>query len=148
MENPTVHQMVTIERYAEEHNVAVRTVRRYLEQGKIDGVDKQGGRWLIPLHAEPRLGGPGKPKPSGTDVAARAQGSTAVAPPDALFEMPTMRQALAKFPVMVPLDKATHIVGISERMMIEHKDFYHLQKHGRGWQMPKYRILELNGPLD
>lgn len=130
MEEP--QQLLELPEYAESQGAAVRTVRRWLDMGKLPTARKVGGRWLIPVGAVPTQ----KPQ-----TAVEHSPRHTPAPPVTLLEY------VAALPVMLDVATAARLLGISRYAVIQHADFYQLVRHGDNgaWVMPKGRLLELNG---
>lgn len=132
--------MISIDAFAERHNVATRTVRRWLDAGRIPGAVKVAGKWSLPADAIVS-----DPLPGVMDtVKDTAPAGGAVARSAASLTVPGV---LAPLPVMVPLDTASRVLGVSEYTMRRHADYFELQRMGeRGaYVMPKARIRELEG---
>jgi hypothetical protein len=124
--------LLGLDDYAARHEISARTARRYLDAGLIPGARKVHGRWAIPADAV-------RQTPTTSAVAA----TRPAAAPAAL----TVGTVLATLPVFLPLETASHLLGVSVYAMKADPDYFHLVRKGeRGaYVMPKFRIRELNG---
>lgn len=134
--------MISIDQFAELHKASTRTVRRWLADGRIPGAVMDGKKWMLPAEAivQDTLPGVMVARDSGRDVAVQQRGhgnDTSM----------TVAGVLAPLPVMVTLDVASRVLGISEYAIRQHAEYFELQRMGeRGaYVMPKARIRELEG---
>lgn len=135
--------MISIDQFAELHNASTRTVRRWLSDGRIPGAVMVGNKWSLPAEAIVQDTLPGVmdvARDSGRSVAVQQRGhgnDTSM----------TVAGILAPLPVMVTLDVASRVLGISEYAIRQHAEYFELQRMGeRGaYVMPKARIRELEG---
>ncbi|WZB38970.1 helix-turn-helix DNA binding protein [Microbacterium phage Ekko14] len=132
--------MISIDAFAAQRKVATRTVRRWLDAGRIPGATKVAGKWLLPADAIVQDALPGvmdtvKDAPVSIDRRQHAGSELTVA------------GVLAPLPVMVPLDTAARVLGVSEYTMRRNADYFQLQRLGAhgSYVMPKSRIRELEG---
>ncbi|QCS26967.1 helix-turn-helix DNA binding domain protein [Microbacterium phage TimoTea] len=130
--------MISIDAFAAQRKVATRTVRRWLDAGRVPGAVKVGNKWSLPADAIVQDALPGvmdTVKDTSAPVALRAGAELTVA------------GVLAPLPVMVPLDTAARVLGVSEYALRRNADYFQLQRLGaRGsYVMPKSRIRELEG---
>ncbi|MFF0912008.1 hypothetical protein ACFWZW_15080, partial [Microbacterium enclense] len=113
--------------------VATRTVRRWLDAGRIPGAVKVDGKWSLPAAAivqDPLSGVMETVRPG-------------AGKPDTL----TVPGLLASMPVMVPLAQAALILGVSEYTLRQNAGYFELQRMGDhgAYVMPKFRIRQLEG---
>jgi hypothetical protein len=134
--------MVSIDAFAEQHSVSTRTVRRWLADGRIAGALQVGNKWALPADAIVSETLPGvmdtvKDTSSPAGAVARAQQPAQL----------TVAGILAPLPVMIPLDVAARVLGISEYAIRQHADYFELQRMGEhgSYVMPKRRLRELEG---
>ncbi|QGJ97480.1 DNA binding protein [Microbacterium phage Azizam] len=130
--------MISIDAFAAQRKVATRTVRRWLDAGRITGATKVAGKWLLPadaIVAEPLPGVMDTVKDTSAPVALHGAAELTVA------------GVLAPLPVMVPISTAAHVLGVSEYTMRRNADYFELQRMGENgsYVMPKARIRELEG---
>ncbi|AXC36016.2 helix-turn-helix DNA binding domain protein [Microbacterium phage Loca] len=132
--------MISIDAFAAQRKVATRTVRRWLDAGRVPGAVKVAGKWSLPADAIVQDALPGvmdtvKDTPVSIDRRQHA-GSELTVP-----------GVLAPLPVMVPLDTAARVLGVSEYTMRRNADYFELQRMGENgsYVMPKARIRELEG---
>lgn len=137
MSTPTA--MLSIDEFAEARKASTRTVRRWLSDGRIPGAVMVGNKWSIPAAAIVQDTLPGI-MTSTRDVAVPERGHVR----DTSM---TVAAVLASLPVMVPLDVAHNVLGVSEYAMRQNADYFGLVRMGeRGaYVMPKARIRELEG---
>lgn len=127
--------MVGLDEFAATHNVATRTVRRWLDADRIPGAVKVSGKWSIPAAAVVQ-------DTPGATVATVATGKSGPA-----RGLPTVADILATQPVFVPLEVAAPLLGLSEYVMRKHPDYFGLVRFGpkSSYVMPKARIRDLDG---
>lgn len=128
---------LSIDAFAARHGVATRTVRRWLDAGRIPGATMIAGKWALPADAVVQQ--PQQPA-GGREIATVGHGQD-------MSRQLTVPAVLAQLPVMVPLDVAARVLGISEYALRRHAEYFELQRLGaRGaYVMPKSRIRELEG---
>lgn len=134
---------VSIDAYAAGQGVSTRTVRRWLDAGRISGAVKVSGAWSIPANARPV-----EPIAGVMDTVKPAAPVHPWAPPRTAAAPVTVASELASIPVMVPVDTAARILGISERAVRRNPEYFHLVRlggQGGAYVMPKARIRELEG---
>jgi hypothetical protein len=126
----TPSPMLTLDAFAAAHDVATRTVRRWLDAERIPGAEKVAGQWSIPADAVVDRSTPGT-------TVARTSSTPAL----------TIGSVLDSLPVFVPLDRASQLLGISEHALRTHADYFELQRFGAqgSYVMPKGRIRQLDG---
>ncbi|QKY80433.1 DNA binding protein [Microbacterium phage PoRanda] len=129
--------MISIDAFAAQRKVATRTVRRWLDAGRVPGAVKVGNKWSLPADAivQDALPGVMDTVKDTAPVALRAAAELTV---------PTV---LAPLPVMVPIATAAQVLGVSEYTMRRNADYFELQRMGEhgSYVMPKARIRELEG---
>lgn len=135
--------MISIDDFAEQRQASTRTVRRWLAAGKIPGAVQIGGKWSLPADAIVQDTLPGvmdTARDAGRAVAVQQRGHVT----DTSM---TVNAVLAPLPVMVTLDVAARVLGISEYAIRANADYFELVRMGeRGaYVMPKARIRELEG---
>lgn len=131
--------MVSIDAFAAQHGVATRTVRRWLDAEQIAGAVKVAGKWMIPADAVVQQKQPASEivtADHGHDMSASARGRQLTVP-----------AVLGMLPVMVPLDRAAAVLGVTEYTLRRHADYFELQRLGAhgAYVMPKARIRQLDG---
>lgn len=138
--------LVSIDTFASAHGVATRTVRRWLEAERIPGARMIGKRWALPLDAVVQDAAPGSAvatAPPAAAAAAAPLGSGRVG------QALTVAAVLAPLPVMVPLDTAARVLGVTEYALRRNAEYFQLVRMGdRGaYVMPKARIRQLDGDV-
>ena len=127
--------MLSIDQFAAQHGVTTRTVRRWLDDERIAGAVKVGNRWSLPADAVVAERPAGEIVTAGhvTDMSTR--GGVTVA------------RVIEQLPVMLPLDVAARVLGVTEYALRRHAEYFQLQRLGaRGsYVMPKARVRELDG---
>lgn len=128
--------MLSIDTFAEQRHVTTRTVRRWLDAERIPGAVKLGGKWSLPADAVVS-----EPAP-GAVVATRSESGHV---PD--MSGVTVSSVLAPLPVMVPIDVAARVLGLTEYAVRGAAEYFQLQRLGAhgSYVMPKARIRELEG---
>lgn len=128
--------MISIDQFAADRGVATRTVRRWLDGGQLQGAVKVAGKWAIPADAE-------RHEPLAGVVATTATTGGHVRD----MANVTVPAILAPLPVMVPLDMAARVLGVSEYTLRRNADYFELQRLGAhgAYVMPKARIRALEG---
>lgn len=127
--------LVGIEEYAMRNGVSTRTVRRWLDGGRIPGAVMIGGKWALPLGAPVQ------------DAAPTSGGTVATASTPGSGRALTVAAVLAPLPVMVPLETAARVLGVTEYAVRRNAEYFQLVRMGdRGaYVMPKCRLRELEG---
>ncbi|AVR56172.1 helix-turn-helix DNA binding domain protein [Microbacterium phage Naby] len=130
-----MEQLIDIETFAQQRNVATRTVRRWLDAGRIAGAVKPAGKWLLPADAIVAEPLPGTVATRDSSPAVNDMASV------------TVPAILAPLPVMLPLDVASRVLGVSEYTLRRNADYFELQRLGAhgSYVMPKRRVRELEG---
>lgn len=130
--------MISIDAFAAQHDVATRTVRRWLDAGQIAGAVKVAGKWSLPADAVVQQ------RAAGEIVTAGHVTDMAMSRPARELTVPAV---LGVLPVMVPLDRAAAVLGISEYALRRNAEYFQLQRLGAhgSYVMPKARIRELEG---
>lgn len=133
----TTNPMISIDAFAEQHAVATRTVRRWLDNGRIPGAVKVAGKWSLPADAIVSDTLPGV-----MDTVKDSSSSTSRAAAQL-----TVPAVLAPLPVMVPLDRAAAVLGVTEYTLRKNAGYFELQRLGAhgAYVMPKSRIRQLEG---
>jgi hypothetical protein len=133
--------MISIDEFAARHNVATRTVRRWLDADRIPGAVKVAGKWSLPADAAVQ-----------DPAAAAAPTSLATVTSGHVKDMATVQQPtvagmLAQLPAMLPLDVAARVLGISEYAIRRNAEYFQLLRAGAhgSYVMPKARVRELDG---
>lgn len=136
----TLAPMLSIDAFAAQHNVATRTVRRWLDADRIPGAVKVAGKWLLPADAAVQ------------DPAAAAAPTSLAVQPGHVKDMATVQPLtvagmLASVPALLPLDVAARVLGISEYAIRRNAEYFQLLRAGAhgSYVMPKARVLELDG---
>lgn len=116
--------MLTPQQWADAHGVVIRTVRRYLDAGRLVGaVQGDDGRWMIPATATPTDAGP-----STTIATARPGGAPAASSRPAAA--PSLAAMLDGQPAYLDLETAGRLLGVSTGTIRRHRDRFGAEPFG------------------
>lgn len=147
-EPPLGGALVTAQVWADAHGVALRSVRRYLQNGKLPGAVMDGGRWMIPLDAEPEHKAPqttmDRPERPSQEVA-RPQARQAAAM--------TLEGELAGQTAYLSLDTAARLMGIPADVLVRQREEFGTVRYGdldpstrrRAWVVPASTVRTVAG---
>ena len=132
--------MISIDAFAQQRGVATRTVRRWLDAGRIGGAVKVGNRWSLPADAAVQ-DAPASSTSAGSELQLASSGHG--------HDMSgvTVAGVIAQLPVMLTLDVASRVLGVSEYALRKKAGYFELQRLGAhgAYVMPKARVRELDG---
>jgi hypothetical protein len=145
----SITALVSIDDFAATRKVSTKTVRRWLADGRIQGATKLGNKWSLPANAVVQDTLPGVM--SAPDVHPWAPSQQPVSREVVTYQAPpappTVADVLAAAPVMVPLETAARVLGVSEYALRRNAEFFQLERMGDhgAYVMPKARIRQLEG---
>ena len=149
-EPPMGAHLVTAEQWATAHGVALRSVRRYLQKGKLPTAVMEGGRWMIPLDAEVE-----HQAAQGTVVrqAPAAAPATTQAPRARATATMTLEGELGGQTAYLDLETASRLLGIPADVVVRHREEFGTVRYGdldpstrrRAWVVPASTVRAIAG---
>ena len=127
--------MLTVRQFAEAHGVTKRSVERWLEEGRLHGVQRLDSGNLIPYQPRPTSSRPSAAPAAGQALAVPTL--TQLAPvPGSLLD------ALAQKPAFLTLEEAAQFLGIPQTAIRRGVERFGLERVGeRGAYMVPQRIV-------
>lgn len=147
-EPPMGARLVTADQWATAHGVALRSVRRYLQNGKLPGAVMEGNRWMIPLDAEPVHKAPQ------TTLERQEAPSQAVARPQARQAATmTLEGELSTQTAYLDLNTAARLLGIPADVLVRQREEFGTVRYGdldpstrrRAWVVPASTVRTVAG---
>lgn len=138
----TTTAMISIDDFAAARGISTRTVRRWLDSDRIPGAVMVGGKWALPADAAVQ-----QSQPAAAGSAVETAGHVRDTSHRGQAVQLTVQSVLAPLPVMLPLDVAARVLGVSEYALRRNAEYFQLQRLGAhgSYVMPKARVRELEG---